>query len=154
MNLIVAGGRDFSDFELGFRLIDKVTANTPKEDITIICGRASGADTCGEEWYKLHKHEGVKISIHVPDWDDVDVEGAVIKINRFGKPYNAVAGHWRNSAMESESTHLIAIWDEVSTGTKDMIKKVKSSGKPYRVFSYGGKLLESDGKRVEDWINK
>ena len=142
MNLIVAGGRDFKDFELGFKLIDKVTVNTPKENITIVCGKAKGADTCGEEWYELHKHEGVQISYHIPDWDDISVEGVVIKKNRFGKPYNAVAGHWRNSAMENEATHLIAFWDEVSTGTRDMIRKIKASGKPYRVFDYYGNLLE------------
>jgi len=141
MNLIVAGGRDFVDFELGFRIIDKVTANTPAEDITIVCGKALGADTCGEEWYKLHKHEGVKISYHIPDWDNIEVEGAVVKYNRFGKPYNAVAGHWRNSEMENLATHLIAFWSG-SRGTKDMITKIKKSGKPYRVFDYNGNLME------------
>lgn len=142
MKLIVAGGRDFTNFELGFRIIDKVTANTPKEDITIVCGDAQGADTCGKEWYKLHKHKGVKISYHIPDWDDIEVEGAVVKYNRFGKPYNAVAGHWRNSDMQEEATHLLAFWDGKSRGTRDMITKIKKSGKPYRVFDYNGKLME------------
>ena len=142
MYLIVAGGRDFSDFELGFRVIDKVTSNTHKEDITIVCGRASGGDTCGEEWYKLYKDEGVNISLHIPDWNNTDIEGAVVRYNKFGKPYNAVAGHWRNSEMENVCTHLIAFWDGKSKGTFDMITKIKKSSKPYRVFDYNGKLME------------
>ena len=142
MNLIVAGGRNFNNSQLGFKLIDAVTANTHKSEITIVCGKAAGGDTCGEEWYELHKHEGVQISYHIPNWDNIEEEGAVVKYNRFGKPYNAVAGHWRNSDMENTCTHLLAFWDQKSKGTRDMITKIKKSGKPYRVFDYDGNLLE------------
>ena len=142
MNLIVAGGRDFSNFELGFTLIDKVTANTPKEDITIICGKALGGDTCGEEWYKLYRGKGVKIKYFIPDWDNVEVDGAVVAYNKYGKPYNKAAGHWRNTEMEVAGTHLIAFFDGKSRGTKNMILQMKKEGKPFRVFSYEGILLE------------
>lgn len=142
MYLIVAGGRTFNNFEIGFKVLDEVTSNTEKCNITVVCGKAAGGDKCGEEWYKIHKHEGVEISEHIPDWNDIEVEGAVVKYNKFGKPYNAVAGHWRNSDMENEATHLVAFWDGRSTGTRDMINKIKKSGKPYRVFDYNGNLME------------
>lgn len=136
MRLIVAGGRDFSDFEYGFRCIDHMTKNTPKHDITIICGDALGGDTCGKEWYKLHKHEGVKIEYFKPDWDDITKPDAVIKRNKFGKEYNAKAGMDRNHNMGDTATHLIAFHDGVSKGTKDMITYMKQLKKPVKVFSY------------------
>ncbi|CAL9983109.1 GTP-binding domain [Vibrio phage F94] len=114
---------------------------TPKEDVTIVCGKAKGADTCEEEWYELHKYEGVQISYRIPDWKDTSKPDAVIKYNTFGA-YNAKAGNDRNSEMQSVCTHLLAFWDQKSKETKDMITKIKKSGKPYRVFDYYGNLLE------------
>lgn len=108
VRLIIAGGRDFTNFEYSFKCIDHMTKNVPKEGITIICGEALGGDKCGRAWYELHKHEGVKIESFVPDWDNIEVEGAVVKINKFGKPYNAKAGHDRNAEMGDTATHLIA----------------------------------------------
>ncbi len=136
MNLIVAGGRDFDNFEWGFKCIDHVTSNYDKKGITIICGRAKGGDTCGEEWYKKHKQAGVKIKYFDPDWNNLDVEGAVVKYNRYGKPYNARAGMVRNHEMGDVGTHLLALWDRQSKGTFDMITYMDSLNKPHKVFTY------------------
>lgn len=136
MRLIVAGGRDFSDFNYGFQAMDKMLENTDLSEVVIICGKASGGDTCGEEWYKLHKLEGVDIEYFIPEWDDVDKPDAVVKTNRFGKPYNAKAGMDRNHAMGDTATHLIAFWDGKSRGTKDMINYMTKLGKPVKVFNY------------------
>lgn len=136
MNLIVAGGRDFSNFAWGFKCIDQVTSRYDKKDITIICGRAKGGDTCGEEWYKKYRHEGVKIKYFDPDWNNIDVEGVVVKYNRYGKPYNARAGMTRNHQMGDEGTHLVALWDKQSKGTFDMITYMDSLNKPHKVFTY------------------
>lgn len=136
MRLIVAGGRDFKNLEYGFKCIDHMTRNTPKENITIICGKASGGDTCGEKWYKLHKHEGVKIEYFIPEWDDISKPDAVIKLNKFGKEYNARAGMDRNHEMGNTGTHLIAFWNNVSKGTKDMIDYMTKLDKPVKVFNY------------------
>lgn len=136
MRLIVAGGRDFKNFEYGFKCIDHMTRDTPKEDITIICGKALGGDTCGEKWYELHKHGGVKIEYFIPDWDDISKPDAVIKVNKFGKEYNAKAGMDRNHEMGDTGTHLIAFWNNVSKGTKDMINYMTKLGKHVKVFNY------------------
>ncbi len=136
MNLIVAGGRDFSNFDYGFKVLDFVTKNTPKESITIICGKCRGGDKCGEEWYKLHKHEGVKIKDFIPEWDDISKPCAVIRTNRFGKKYNAKAGMDRNHEMGDVGTHLVAFHNGVSKGTKDMINYMTKLNKPVKVFKY------------------
>lgn len=136
MRLIVAGGRDFSDFEYGWKCIDHMTKNTSKNEITIICGKAEGGDECGELWYKKNKHLGVEIEYFVPDWDDITKPDAVIKVNRFGKKYNAKAGMDRNHLMGDTGTHLIAFWDNKSKGTKDMIGYMTKLNKPVKVFEY------------------
>lgn len=136
MKLIVAGGRDFSDFNYGFSCINHMLKNTPLEDVTIICGKASGGDTCGEEFYKANKHLGVKILYFIPEWGNIDKPCAVIKTNRYGKPYNAKAGMDRNHKMGDEATHLIAFWDGKSRGTKDMITYMERLKKPVKIFKY------------------
>ena len=136
MRLIVAGGRDFKNFEYGFKCIDHMTKDTNKKDITIICGKAAGGDTCGEKWYEANKHLGVNIEYFIPEWDNVDKPDAVVKVNKFGKEYNAKAGMDRNHNMGDTATHLIAFWDEKTKGTKDMITYMKSLVKPVKVFNY------------------
>ena len=136
MRLIVAGGRDFSDFDYGFKAIDYMTSNTPYEDITIICGKAAGGDECGRQWYEKNKHLGVKIEYFIPDWDDISVPNARVKVNKFGKEYNAAAGMTRNHLMGDTATHLIAFHDLISRGTQDMITYMRSLNKPVKVFEY------------------
>lgn len=77
MRIIVAGGRDFNDFELLElnlnRLINyllKETVISKNTEIEIVCGKAKGADTLGEEFAKKY---GLNIKYFPADW------------NRFGK---------------------------------------------------------------------
>lgn len=136
MKLIVAGGRDFKDFEYGFKCIDHMTKNYDKDKITIVCGRALGGDECGRQWYLKHKHEGVKIEYFVPEWENLDVPNVRVKTNRYGKKYNAAAGMTRNHLMGDTGTHLIAFHDLTSKGTADMISYMRNLSKPVKVFTY------------------
>ena len=61
------------------------------------------------------------------DWNNITVPGAVIKYNSYGK-YNALAGHQRNAKMGDYADALIAVWNGKSTGTRNMIKYMKSLG--------------------------
>lgn len=45
--VIIAGGRDFDDYDLVVSTMDKLLQNIT-EPITIVCGMAKGADTLGE----------------------------------------------------------------------------------------------------------
>lgn len=115
MRLIIAGGRDFKNYEL---LKDKVKFYTSNnEDITIISGTANGADRLGERY---------------ANENEIDLEYYPANWNEFGKS----AGYIRNKEMAKTATHLIAFWDGKSKGTKHMINLAKEYNLDYRIVRY------------------
>lgn len=131
MRVIIAGSRNFQDYKKLrekcldiFNLLKSEGYNTKKDNITIISGGAKGADALGEQFAGEF---GLNLKIIEANWNDTDVEGAVIKQNKYGK-YNAVAGHQRNEEMAifaSESSSLgvlIAFSVNNSSGTANMIQ--------------------------------
>ena len=114
--VIVAGGRDFNDYELLRSKLDYYLSNL--DDISIVSGGARGADRLGEN-YAIEK--GLKLVMFPADW-----------INE-GKQ----AGYLRNERMAEYATHLIAFWDGKSRGTLDMINKAKQKGLKIRIIKYG-----------------
>lgn len=50
--VIIAGGRDFDDYQLLKATMDKLLCNITDE-ITVVCGQAKGADTLGEQYSKM-----------------------------------------------------------------------------------------------------
>lgn len=79
------------------------------EEIVIISGHASGADTLGERYAQ---EKGFKIETYPADWD------------KYGK----AAGPKRNEQMANIANALIAFWDRKSKGTKSMINLAKKKG--------------------------
>ena len=47
--VIIAGGRDFDNYQLLKATMDKLLCNITDE-ITVVCGQAKGADTLGEQY--------------------------------------------------------------------------------------------------------
>lgn len=62
MKIIIAGGRDFSDYDLLCEICDKMKY----KNIEIVCGMARGADMLG---YKYAKENGYKIKEFPADWN-------------------------------------------------------------------------------------
>jgi hypothetical protein len=135
MRVIIAGSREFNDYDLlkreCFRIFKQLKSegyNTSREYIEIVCGEAPGAD-------KLGKQFGVEYNIPVKSfpaqWDDLDTQSCFIKYNKYGKPYNALAGTNRNKNMaiyakeDPELGVLIDFWNGVSKGSKNMINLAK-----------------------------
>jgi len=130
MRVIVAGSRDFNDYIFLEKTLIRVFKqlrdegyNTKKENVTIISGKASGADTMGglfADKFLLGKKE------FPADWGNIDVPSCKIKHNNYGA-YNALAGHNRNKEMavfasqDSELGVLVAFSKNNSKGTKNMI---------------------------------
>lgn len=117
MNIIIAGCRDFNDYELLKKRCDKIIEDINTEDpITIISGGALGADRLGERYAQ---ERGYNIKVFSADWD------------KHGKS----AGPIRNQSMVDIGDRLIAFWDKKSKGTEDIITKafIKSL-KTYVVF--------------------
>ena len=116
--LIVAGGRDFSDYERLSQEIDKLALVELKDKrVSIVSGMARGADSLALQFARVHN---VKVYQFYADWD------------KYGKS----AGHRRNRQMGDFADDLLAFWDGQSKGTKGMIDYMKSLAKPVRVIKY------------------
>lgn len=106
--LIVAGGRDFNDYDLLKSKLDKLLSN--KTHVEIVSGKARGADSLGE---KYAKEKGYKIKEFPADW---------------GK-YGRAAGYIRNKEMAEYADGCLCFWDGKSKGTKHMIDLVEEKKK-------------------------
>ena len=118
--VIIAGGRDFDDYEymstkLNELLKDQNMFNN--KAIKVISGMAKGADTLGIRYADEHKLTKI---LFPANW----------------KVYPHIAGFLRNNDMLSIATHLITFWDGKSSGTKHMIEIAKMKGIPVWVFEY------------------
>lgn len=102
--VICAGSRDYEDSEYIYKVLDYYLQNLPKHDTEIFDGKARGPDTIGGLYAK---EKGYGTRDFPANWDE------------FGKG----AGYIRNEEMAKHATHLIAFWDGVSRGTKDMIDR-------------------------------
>ena len=125
LRIIIAGSRDFNDYELLKREALNILKqnNRPKDTVKIISGTARGADTLGEQFAKEF---GLEVKKFIPDWD------------RLGKR----AGYIRNAEMAKYATKddnngmLIAFWDGKSKGTKHMIDLANRYGLEVHVVNY------------------
>lgn len=130
LRIIVAGGRDFDDFDL---LRDSIlnylceidgtgTVHNPSQ-IKFISGTARGADVFGEQFAYTYGYDVIRFPA---DWD------------RYGKS----AGYRRNTEMakyaseEGNTGVLIAFWNGRSRGTKNMIDLGKRYGLDVHVLKY------------------
>lgn len=116
MIIVVAGGRDFNDYDLLKRKLDYYLQNV-EPPIIIVSGCAPGADTLGERYAN---EKGYELMKYPADWE------------RYGKR----AGYIRNTTMAKVGEALVAFWDGVSKGTKLMIDLAKKYGLLVRIIRY------------------
>lgn len=118
--VIIAGGRDFEDYEFMCEKLNNLFYNSTSfkmRDIKIISGMAKGADTLAIRYADEHKLTKI---LFPANW----------------KLYPRTAGFLRNEDMLCIATHLIAFWDGKSSGTKHMIDIAQEKGIPVWVFNY------------------
>jgi YspA, cpYpsA-related SLOG family len=115
--VIVAGSRDFNDYELLKRKLDVALMHKVSEGITIISGTARGADKLGERYAAEKGYNVIRMSA---DW------------NTYGKR----AGYIRNEEMAKIADALVAFWDGKSRGTYHMINIAKRYNLPIIVVNY------------------
>ena len=114
--VIIAGSRDFSNYQLLCEKMDKLLTNI-NEPIAVLCGKARGADTLGGRY----AHErGYEVRYFPADWE------------RYGRS----AGYRRNTQMAENADALVAFWDGKSMGTRHMISIAKSHGLEVRVVKF------------------
>lgn len=114
MKIVIAGGRDFENYNLLREKCDEIIDSNLTE---IISGCAKGADTLGERYAK---ERGFNTKLFPADW----------------KTHGRKAGPIRNKQMADYGEMLIAFWDGKSSGTKNMIENSKKLGLIVHIINY------------------
>lgn len=116
--IIIAGGRDFMDYNLLREKVNKILQEKRvTHKIVIISGCARGADTLGLRYASENVFD---VEEYPAEWD------------KYGKK----AGYMRNVEMAENANALIAFWDGKSKGTKHMIDIATERNLPIRVIKY------------------
>lgn len=126
MAIIVAGSRSVNNYDDFCAWIEHwlLSDEFVDMDIIFISGKAPrGPDDMIIRWCEENDFPWVEFPA---DWDNVEAAGAVVRKTASGKPYNAMAGHQRNEEMAQAATHLWVMWDGISKGTADMLRRAKS----------------------------
>ena len=114
--VIIAGGRDFNDYDLLKVKMNRILSNITDE-IVVISGTARGADSLGE---KYATEMGYKLEQYPANW------------NKYGKR----AGYLRNKQMADVAHACVCFWDSKSKGTKHMIDLANEKKLKLRVVKY------------------
>ena len=115
MRVIIAGSRDFNDYNSLERKMNVILKN--QDDVTIISGTARGADKLGERYAGENHH---KLEKYPAMWD----------------LYGKSAGYKRNEEMAKVADSCVVFWDGKSSGTKHMIDLVKKFNLKLRVINF------------------
>ncbi len=115
MKVIIAGGRNFHDYDKLRESCDNILVN--QKEVEIVSGTAAGADTLGERYAQ---EKGYEVKKFPAQWD----------------LYGKSAGYKRNQQMAEYADGLIAFWDGKSRGTKHMIDIANKMGLKVRVIRY------------------
>lgn len=113
--IVIAGCRDYSNYDEAKSYIDFCLSNIRKEnDIIIVSGCATGGDAIGERYAN---ENGFAIEKYPADW----------------KTYGRSAGPKRNLKMAEICDYVICFWDRKSRGTKSMIDCAVKCNKPVKI---------------------
>lgn len=115
--VIVAGCRDFTDYELLKEKCNFYLQDKKPENVIIVSGHASGADALGERYAQ---ERGFGLETFPADW----------------KAHGRAAGPIRNAQMASVAHALIAFWDGKSRGVMNMIDTAKKHNLQVAVVRY------------------
>ena len=115
MKVIVAGGRDFNNYNLLCAKLDYLLQSI--KNPVIVCGEAKGADLLGRRYAVEHN---LSIDSYPAKWEEL------------GKS----AGFLRNEQMAKVADALVAFWDGKSKGTQHMIDTMRKKRKIVRVVQY------------------
>lgn len=119
--IIIAGSRDFNNYELVQQYLGNYLSKLNKQDVEIISGTARGADKLGE---LFAERNGISCVKFPAQWD----------------LYGKSAGYRRNAEMASYAADaygvLFAFWDGTSKGTNHMINLGNKMGLEVHVVKY------------------
>ena len=118
MRVLVCGGRDYSDRDRVWQVLDEIAPSL------VIHGDARGADRLARDWAQ---ERGIpETGDHFrARWEDTDRPGAVIRRRKDGSLYDAAAGHVRNQRMLDEGQPDLVVAFPGGRGTADMLARTK-----------------------------
>jgi len=119
IRIIVAGGRDFRDFDFMCKTLDYLLRNCLDYHITIISGGANGADKLGEQYAHLRNYN---VEVHEAEWEKYGKRAGIIR-NEF-------------MALEIGATNCLVFWDGKSKGSKHMAETARAYKLPTKVVGY------------------
>lgn len=119
-SIAIVGSRSFTDYALLKETIDRLYPLSV-DIVQIVSGGAKGADTLAERYARENHIKMIRLA---PKWR-----------NAQGK-YNPRAGLDRNKDIVSKASHVIAFWNNSSTGTLDSINYAKKLGKRLDVIEF------------------
>ena len=130
LRIIIAGGREFNDYDLLHDKIMEYLASMDDTDIInspsqvkFISGTARGADTLGEQFAYRY---GYDVKRFPADWSGLGKRAGYVRNEQMAK----YASDGNNYGV------LIAFWDGRSRGTKHMIDLANKHGLEVHVVRY------------------
>lgn len=119
IRVIVAGGRDFDDYELLQQSLGAILSNSKYafNSFTIVSGGAKGADFLGERYAK---ENDFKLETYPAKWEE----------------HGKSAGPIRNKMMAQVSQIAVVFWDGESKGSRNMINNALEHGLELHVIRY------------------
>ena len=105
MRVLVCGGRDYQDRARACAVLDDL----PRDDLTIICGAANGADSLAADWALARRAE---LKWFPAEW----------------RKHGKAAGPIRNQKMLDEGKPDLMIAFPGGRGTADMVRRAESAG--------------------------
>lgn len=124
IRVIVAGGRDFSDYKFMKKKLLYYFGNYNMEDIEIISGTANGADKLGE---RFATEMGCKLTRMPAEWEKFGRKAGYIRNDDMAK--------YAKSDPEIKSA-CVCFWNGLSKGTKHMIDLAKKRKVNLKVVGY------------------
>ena len=115
LKVIVAGGRDFQDFDLLTKKLDILFSK--RADVVIISGMAKGADSLAVKYAEENK---LRVSEFPAQW----------------QKHGNASGFRRNIEMARFADACVCFWNGKSVGTKHMIDTAKRMNLKLRVITY------------------
>lgn len=147
MRIIICGSRNITSYKHVEEAMFK--SNAYKHVTEVVSGGARGVDTLAIEWAKKN---GVPYKVMKADWNNLDVPGAEVVIDKSDKSgslgyryYNRRAGLQRNEDMGRYGDALVAVTTG-TPGTAHMINFMKSLGKKVYVHIVEVKPPTKKGK--------